>query len=751
MKSTKYSQLSIQALLRKVTATDVFRALGVTEDGIEETADAYKTHCLFHPEGSAYSLVSEKATSATYCLDLTCRLSRLNEGGGNIFEFYSLVKNMSYDEALEEWAQRANINLEPKGEDEVSGERDISYFQNVEIARFVHSTPEDEETILKPAHLAIDGQEVTGRGIVVPVSRLPSLLERYPSDLYRSIFLYELNAKEAIDADYRRGQLYMLGNYYAVFEAKTSAEIVHAINQAIDLVERLNKDYDIPFEAMSVYYSHKLIEVEVDYTAFGVTPRRDLDQVYGEMTRMLVELAENGEGVGEYTQLNQKAYSYDFLSTVPGSCVSLKGRDIYKIRLPYNLFKKTSYQRLHELSQRKPELSEKPLTDQTSKQARLFFERAVRGVEGEGKIEEHETIASLYYRGTESVDLLTTADELAKTLFKRLFSENRLILRTPSAHLNRVLGGGFYPGNLYLVAGFPGSGTTTFSLWLTMHIAQEHGIPCVFISLQTGIEELFQRALAAIGSISLREISEKRVSPSELYSDTDFHRRTFGAFEQFQKLMRNVTILEGTRIADMNHMRKLVEDLKRRTLEAKGTSNVFVVIDSLQLLLAQIKAGNETGNSYDQETITSHLKAMARELDVTMYVTVEYYAEHHSFSSRLEAGSQELKQLYQSTQFADAVAILSPQGCHLSNLIDYYQSTFSGTPQEEMAHRVVERLRQAEERLAQDEAYREKKSEFTILDMIKNRGGMTAKVVFIYHRAVADFEAVEYAEPANGV
>jgi len=743
--------LSIQALLRKVTAADVYRALGVGEDGIEETPDAYKTHCLFHPESISYSLISEKVTSSTYCLDLGCRLSRLNDGGGNLFEFYALAKSISYDEALEEWAERAKGTLELKGEDEAGGERDISYFQNVEVARFVHAQGEDEEIILKPAHLAVDGLEVTGRGIVVSVSRLPSLLAQYPTDLYRSMFLYELSDKQAIDAEYRRGQLYMLGNYFAVFEARTSAEIVHAINQAIDLVERLNRDYDIPFEAMSVYYSHKLIEVEVDYTVFGVTPRRDLDRVYGEITRMLVELSENGEGVGEYTQLKREAYSYDFITSVPGSGISLKGREIYKIRLAYNLFKKTSYQRLHELSQRRPELSEKPPVEKASKQARLLFERAVRGIEGEGKIEEHEKIASLYSRGEESVDLLTTADELAKTLFKRLFSENRLILRTPSAHLNRILGGGLYPGNLYLIAGFPGSGTTTFSLWLMMHIAQEHNIPCVFVSLQTGIEELFQRALASIGHIDLSEISEKRLRPSELYSDTDFHRRTFSAFEEFQELMGNVTILEGTRIADMDHMRKLVADLKRRTLERNGTSNVFVVIDSLQLLLAQIKARAETGNSYDQETLTSRLKAMARELDVTMFVTVEYYAEHHSFSSRLEVGNQELKRLYESTQFADAVAILSPQGCHLSDLADYYQSAFSGTPQEEVAHRVIERLKQAEENLPQREDCRELSSVFTVLDVIKNRSGMTAKVVFIFHRAIADFEPVEYSEPADGV
>ena len=100
MKPTKYSQLSVQALLRKVTAADVFTALGIGNEAIEETPDAYKSHCIFHPESVSYSLVSEKATSATYCLDLSCRLSRLNEGGDNIFAFYATAKSIDYDEAL---------------------------------------------------------------------------------------------------------------------------------------------------------------------------------------------------------------------------------------------------------------------------------------------------------------------------------------------------------------------------------------------------------------------------------------------------------------------------------------------------------------------------------------------------------------------------------------------------------------------------------------------------------------------------
>jgi len=201
----------------------------------------------------------------------------------------------------------------------------------------------------------------------------------------------------------------------------------------------------------------------------------------------------------------------------------------------------------------------------------------------------------------------------------------------------------------------------------------------------------------------------------------------------------------------MEPMRKLVEDLKRHTIETNGIGNVFVVIDSLQLLLAQMKANGEVEERYDQETLTFQLKAMARELDVTFYVTVEYYAEHHSFSSRLEESNQELRRLYQSTQFADAVAILSPQGCQLSNLIDYYQSTYAGTPREEVAKRIVKELKRIQEKFAESDDCRERNSIFSVLDLIRNRSGTISKVVFTYHRAVADFEPVEYGQPDDGV
>ncbi len=752
MKPTKYSQTSIQSLLKRVEPREVFRVLGVDEQHFSETEDAYRTNCPFHPDSSNFSLVVEKDTTSTYCLDLGCRASRLNEGGGNVLEFYAMAKNITYDEALEEWAERVGFTLEPRGEGEIQAERDISYFKYIEVARFVEEEDEEGKLQTRPVHLVVEGEEVLGRGIIVPTAQLPAISKQYPSDLYRSVFAYELTNKEAIQQEQLKNSLFLLGNYYIIFEAQTSAEIVHAINQAIELVERLNKDFNIPFEAINIYYSHRLIEVEVDYTVFGITPRVDLSRVFAEMTKALsTSNGENGEAAAAsgFSQVNMGVYTYDFLTPVPGTRISVGGKETYKIRLPYNLFKKTSYQRLHELSRRKPELGERGLVEQVSEAGRRLYEKAVRTVEGEGQEDTHETIATLFYRETETPSLLTTADQLAKTLLKRLFSENRLILRTPSEHLNRSLGGGFYPGNLYMVAGFPGSGTTTFSIWLFTKIAETHDIPCVYVSLQLGIEELFKRALAMLGGIDLAEISQKRLEPSQLYSDSKFHRQTFAAYEKFQQITQKVTMIEGTKVANIDHLRKLASELKQQTVETNGISNVFMVIDSLQLLLAQMKAAKEVDEQFDLDMLTSILKSMARELDITIYATSEYYTEHNSFSSGIDPTNTDLKQLHQNTQFADTVAIFTNQDTSMHNLIDFYRSTLAGTPREERTDRVVKRLREIEEELRASEETRSKGSVFAVLDIIKNRGGLTSKVVFIYHRSTASFEPVTYGEAAD--
>ncbi len=754
MKASNYSQVSIQSLLKRIDPQAVFSSLGVEESQVQEMEDAYRTNCPFHPDKSNSSLVTEKDTTATYCLDLGCRESRLNEGGGNIISFYAMVKNIPYDAALEEWAERLNATLDSAGEEEAQVGRDISYFKYVEIARQTYAETEDGEGQMKPAHLVVGGEEAFGRGLIVPLAELKPLAQQYNSDLYRSQFLYELTDKETIDNERRRNALFLQGNYYIVFEAQTSAEIVHAINQAIELVERMSKDFDIPFEAINIYYSYKIIEVEVDYTVFGITPRTNLDRIFAEMTRTLIT-QENGTEEPTTTpgfgQVNVGVYEYDYLTPVPGTRISVGGKETYKIRLPYNLFKKTSYQRLHELSHRKPDLGERGMVDQISPAGRRLYERSIRTVEGEGQGDEHETIATLFYRETETPGPLTTASKLAKTLLKRLFSENRLILRTPSQHLNRALGGGFYPGNLYMVAGFPGTGTTTFSVWLLTKIAEAHNIPCVFISLQVGIEEIFKRALAMLGEIDLAEISQKRLHPSELYSDSQFHRRTFSAYEKFQQITENVVIIEGTAVANIEHLRRLVSELKQQTVEANGISNVFVIIDSLQLMLAHVKASKETEEHVDLDMLTSMLKSMARELDITIYATAEHYTEHHSFYSGIDPTNPDLKELYQGTQFADTVGVFTNQGTHLHALIDFYRSTLAGSSEEERGEQLVNQLRKIETELTTSKERRERQSVFSVLDIIKNRGGMTSKVLFIYNRRTASFEPVEYCQETNGV
>ncbi len=743
MKVSKYSQVSIQSLLRRVSALDVFKALGANDDSVIESKDSIRSRCFLHNDADAFSLTSEKDTHSTYCLDLSCRLSRLNDGGGNYFETYAYIKGISYDEALEYWARQANVTLELRSEEETASQRDISYFNYIEVARFeLEDIAEGGERTYKPLQIVFEGKETLGRGLIVQQSRLPDLLEKYPTNIYRSQFLYELNDKDAIIEEALRGELYLLGNYYLIFDATSSAAIVHAINQATELVEKLHAEYDVPFEAVSIYYSDRPIKVEIDYTVFGVVPRQKLDKVFYEMTRILIGNEEEREK--RYSQLSLKCYTYDFLTAVPGSRTSTRGRDVYKIRLPYHIFKKTSYQRLHELSQKKPELAPKEMVDRVSPKARELFERAVRIVQGEGVEEERETIATMFYRDLERPDHLASADTLAKTLLKRLFSENRQILATPSAYFNSLLGGGFYPGSLYLFAGFPGTGITSFSLWLLLKIAEQYKAPCLYVSLQVGIEELFKRSISMIGRIGLHEISKKRMVPSELYTDTDFYKKVFSAYEKFQEIAKNVTFLEGIKMANTGQIRRAISELKERTQGQNGRGNVFVVIDSLQLLLAQMRAlGEGIIGGYDIQALTGVLKSIARELDVTIYVTSEFYGDYSFHSALKRAENVELMSLYENTQFVDCVGVLSSIGCCLGPLISFFEG-YRGTLNEDEAKKTVSILKKVEADFKASDVGKRQNSVFTIVDIIKNRGGLTGKALFIYHRSYADFEPVEY-------
>jgi replicative DNA helicase len=741
MTSTKYSPSSIHAIVGALDARTVFHSLGIGDEHITESDSSIKTHCPVHGDLSSYSLVYEKNSHSVYCLDLQCRVSRLNAGELNLISFYALATNTTFDHALEEWAGRLGIVLDKRALGPGTEEKGAEAFTYVEVGRFA-VVPKDD-IIPPPQTISFDGREYN-RSIMIPAARVSEFRDRNRVDLFMSRFLYDTDDPEVIRLAEASDELALLGNYFLVFEAQSSAEIVHAINQAIEVVEILRTRYDVPIDAIDIYYSGRKIEIEVDFSVFGVTPRVNLHVYYRRMTRVILGLSSDEMTHPPFTQLNMDVYTPDSHTIVPGSALS-DSKGIYKIKLSYNLFKKTNYVALFELSQKKPDIHDRALYPQAVEKARALFDKVCREVEEAADGGGRDAVRSIFYDEAAPVEGLSSVHHFAPDLFKRIFAPERSFVPSPSAHLNYVLGGGYQPGNVYMIAGFPGSGTSTFALWTVNHAAEKHRIPCLYVTLQLGIEEIFKRSLSAIGSIPSREINSKRLSPNALVEDESFRHRIFAAYEKFQAFNDLITVVEGSRGTNVDSVRQLITNMQAQSKAQGNGRTVFVVLDSLQLMLANVRAQNP-GVTYDLNTLTSRVKSLARELDVIVLTTSEYYAAYDDMTERETLSNPIVQQFYQETQFADTVGIVYGLGCSLKLMKDFFRATYPEPFRKEYLERIVGNLSRLEKEAAAKCTEGDCSIAFTMLDIIKNRGGIHSKVLFQFEKAISTFRPVDFLD-----
>jgi replicative DNA helicase len=304
-----------------------------------------------------------------------------------------------------------------------------------------------------------------------------------------------------------------------------------------------------------------------------------------------------------------------------------------------------------------------------------------------------------------------------------------------------------------VVAGFPGSGTSTFVLQLMNHVAEHHDAHCVFIGLQRGVEELFKRSLSSLGEIPVGEIDAKRQTPQALYEDKDFNQRIMAAYERYQQFADRIVILEGAAASDLSRLTQFLRERKEALkLEGDG-GNVLLVVDSLQLMVAVMRAiYNRDGEGgagifgnigqEDVRILAGRLKGIARELDVTVLATLEHYDGSRALVEQADAAT--MSQLFFDTQFADTVMQLSRQGPSLKALCENLRAQLQGTPLESKVDELTKKLTAVEQKFQATESFRQLDSEFAILDILKNRSGPVDKVALAFHKKYSRFEPVEY-------
>lgn len=164
---------------------------------------------------------------------------------------------------------------------------------------------------------------------------------------------------------------------------------------------------------------------------------------------------------------------------------------------------------------------------------------------------------------------------------------------------------GVCPGHMVVVAGEPGSGKTTLGLGLAERVALHSGDVALVFSLEMTDVELTNRALASVGSVPLKHISE-----GHSMRDSDWPGLT-GAVA---KLNDAPLILCDDASLTMREIRQICRTVKRE----HGLG--MVAVDYIGL----IKGEQKNASRYDVVTeISKGMKRLAKELGVPVVVLAQ--------------------------------------------------------------------------------------------------------------------------------
>ena len=175
-------------------------------------------------------------------------------------------------------------------------------------------------------------------------------------------------------------------------------------------------------------------------------------------------------------------------------------------------------------------------------------------------------------------------------------TEGAKAISTGFRDVDALLNGGFRPGELIVVAARPKMGKTAFALNVACHIAR--GKQVAVLSMEMPATQLHDRNLATVGRIPLQHLLE----PSRLLED------------EWTRLSTAMEIMEGMGLwlDDEGGLRLLDVRMKAKQVKRKSGLDVLVV-DYLQLM-----EGTGDNRNAQIEGITRGLKALAKELDITI-------------------------------------------------------------------------------------------------------------------------------------
>jgi replicative DNA helicase len=174
------------------------------------------------------------------------------------------------------------------------------------------------------------------------------------------------------------------------------------------------------------------------------------------------------------------------------------------------------------------------------------------------------------------------------------------------AHFNRVCNG--LGQGLFVIAGAPSCGKTTFVKQLLDQVAALNNVPCLFFSLEQSAEELRIKTLSRLSGIENRNIMRGRLA-----TDSAGWEKVKGAAEKLGEYAERVYLVEADRHTTVDAIRLTAS----RAMRKAGADRCFIAIDYLQKMPASEKF---EGAKERMDFLTSELRRLSRDLDSPVLV-----------------------------------------------------------------------------------------------------------------------------------
>lgn len=226
---------------------------------------------------------------------------------------------------------------------------------------------------------------------------------------------------------------------------------------------------------------------------------------------------------------------------------------------------------------------------------------------------------------------LRTSKDIGKEVFAYLCDQTGS-KGVPSgfADIDTLLGGGFTPTNLIILAARPGVGKTSMALSAAINAACL-GHPVAIFSLEMSASELYQRALGAESQVDMRDVKANRVNRAQMSNIT----------VAVERLGTIPIEIDDTPSLSVMELRVRARKWKARNRGKEG----MIFVDYLQLMTV---TGTKQSREQDVGQISRSLKALAKELEVPVMAMsqlnrgIEQRAEKRPVLSDLrESGSIE--------------------------------------------------------------------------------------------------------------